>query len=107
MKFELYGKVYEVEAYKGHYETEDGPLAIQLIDVTDGSLVSTLTVNLKDGMSHDNYVYIDIEYWGQEHLDFIRKNKLGVFTGLYGYSGYCKFPLYRIYKTKLKKMKNL
>ena len=107
MKFELYGKVYEVEAYKGHYEKEDGPLAIQLIDVTDGELVTTLTVNLSDGMARDNYTYIDIEYCGKEHLDFIRKNKLGAFTGIYGYSGYCKFPLYRIYKTKLKKMKNL
>lgn len=106
MKFEL-RKIYEVEAYKGHYEKTDGPLAIQLIDVTDGEVVTTLTINLDEGVAHDNYTYIDIEYLGEEHLNFIKQYKLGVFTGKYGYNGYCKFPLYRIYKTKLKKMKNL
>lgn len=107
MKFEMYGNVYEVKAYKSHYEKEDGPLAIELIDAKDGRPFCRLTVNICDGVAHDNYTYIDIEYCGQEKIDFIRKNKLGVFTGIYGYSGYCKFPLYRIYKTKLKKMKNL
>jgi hypothetical protein len=106
MKYELYGKVYEVEAYKGHYEKEDGPLAIQLIDTEDGSPFCTLTVNLCDGMAYDNYTYIDTNNVSHA-AEFIRKNKLGVFTGVYGYSGFCKYPLYRIYKTKLKQMKNL
>lgn len=106
MKYELFGKVYEVEAYKGHYEKEDGPLAIELIDTVDGCPFCTLTVNICDGIAHDNYTYIDTNNVSQA-TEFIRKNRLGVFTGLYGYSGFCKYPLYRIYKTKLKQMKKL
>lgn len=106
MKYELYGEIYEVEAYKGHYQKEDGPLAIELIDVKDGCPFCTLTVNICDGVAHDNYTYIDTNNVSHA-VEFIRKNRLGVFTGLYGYSGWCKYPLYRIYKTKLKQMKNL
>lgn len=106
MKFEMYGNVYEVEAYKGHYEKEDGPLAIELIDTEDGCPFCTLTVNIRDGVAHDNYTYIDTNNVPNA-VEFIRKNRLGTFTGVYGYSGWCEYPLYRIYKTKLKQMKNL
>ena len=105
MKVNCYGKEIKVEALKGHY-TNNGTLAIQLICEEDGSPFTTLTVNLSNSFAFDNYAYVDTNNFSEAEK-FIKENKLGVFTGAYGYSGWCKYPLYRFYKTKLKKMRDL
>ena len=105
MKVNCYGQFYEVEAYKGQY-ANNGSLAIELVCCDDGCPFTTLTVNIMDGGAHDNYAYVDTNNFSSA-VEFIKENKLGVFTGIYGYSGWCKYPLYKFYKTKLKNMKNL
>ena len=71
-----------------------GNLAIQLIDPNDYDIVATLTTNLPDEpFPEENQAYLDTNNcpWAEE---FVKENKLGYFTGNYGHSGYCTYPLY-------------
>ena len=103
MEINVYGNTYKVAAMKGRYMNND-TLAIQLV-CEDGCPFTMLTVNIS-GIAEDNYAYVDTNNFSEVEK-FIKENKLGSFTGVYGYSGYCRYPLYRFYKTKLKEMGNL
>jgi hypothetical protein len=60
---------------------EDGPFA-------------TLTVNIKDKMAGADRAFVDTNDcpWAPS---FIEANNLGRFTGYYGFSGRCAYPLYQ------------
>ena len=88
--FELWCKVAE---YQNH------SLAIQL-RCEEGAF-ACLTVNLQDGVARGEYAYVDTNNcpWAPA---FIAEHKLGVPTGILGFSGCCSYPLYRFNTKKLK-----
>lgn len=80
----------------------DNNLAILLICVDEenyGSKYGNLTTNLGVKLPK-NYAYVDTNNIYQAE-EVIAKYKLGKFTGEYGYSGFCKYPLYVFDETKL------
>ena len=94
--------------YKGRYGEGDmhvdvstyhygGGLRISLWDEKAGPF-TTLTVNLEGydvkEKFGDNYAFVDTNNF-PEAEEFIKKHKLGEFTGLGGVSGYCTYPLYK------------
>jgi hypothetical protein len=78
--------------YVGMFDPDEGPIA-------------DVTVNLNGQMfSHlePNEQYVDINN-SPDIGDWLERNKIAEFTGLYGFSGYCAYPLYRFDMDMLKK----
>lgn len=92
MKVKTFCGEYDVTMQKTQY-SNNGNLAIELIDKEDGCPFATLTVNLNK-LPNNNLAYVDTNNcpWGEK---FIKENGLGEPTGKYGYSGYCSYPLYK------------
>ncbi len=83
------------------YRANDG-LAIQIWNDEEGPIAS-LTVCLPNELKPiEGGAYVDTNNcpWAEQ---FIKENELGEFTGLYGYSGYCAYPLYVFDVDKLNK----
>ena len=98
MKIKGYSQEYEVEVNKATY-INNGNLAITL-DCYDEEFecwepYGNLTVNLKKKLP-SNYGYVDINNIPNAE-EFIEENNLGEFTGEYGFSGFCCYPLYKFY----------
>lgn len=91
-----YGTYSDIEMEKTEYRN-NGNLAIQLYSEKEGPF-ATLTVNLNEKLPK-GYAYVDTNNcpWARE---FIAENHLGVFTGEYGFSGFCSYPLYRFTEKK-------
>lgn len=92
---------YKVKVYKRKYCT--GNLAVCLESYT-GEPIATLTTNLPDGVCLSKgieYAYVDTNN-NPTAEEFIKENNLGEFTGTFGQSGYCTYPLYKFDLKKLK-----
>ena len=87
----FYGETYKVYPYVSKYR--NGRLAILLMG-TDGEPFADLTVNLVNEQCPKDCAVLDTNNF-REGEEFVRKNRLGTFTGVYGYSGYCSYPLYK------------
>lgn len=96
---------YDVLAFRCTYADKRNILALLLNDAKDGSPFATISVNLEDEyMIGDTcYTFLDTNNcpWAE---DFIISNNLGEPTDIYGYSGFCKYPLYKIDIDKFKKL---
>lgn len=94
-----FGNDVEVTITVGEYY--DGNTSIRLWTKNDGPWGS-LTVNLPDMFPRleKDYAFVDTNNMPDAE-EFIKKYKLGKPTGLYGYSGYCKYPLYQFNLEKL------
>ncbi len=79
---------------KSTYVADDS-LAL-LLFTEDGEYERTLTVCLPSGIMGDagNLAYLDTNNFPDAEK-FVKKAKIGSFTGIYGYSGYCQYPLYK------------
>lgn len=86
----FYGETYKVYPVVEKYR--NGRLAILLMD-QEGPFAD-LTVNLVNEQCPKDCAFLDTNNF-REGEEFVRKNRLGTFTGIYGYSGYCSYPLYR------------
>lgn len=73
--------------------SDNRSLAVQAIDTVDGSLVTTLTVNLSNGKADRTKQYVDTNNcpWAPT---FLAKNGIAKPTGEYAQSGFCTYPLY-------------
>lgn len=91
MKISCYGETYDVTMKKDRY-SNNGNLAIKLT-CEDGEPFATLTVNLNTKLDED-LAYVDTNNVPNAE-QFIKENDLGEFTGVYGFSGFCQYPLYR------------
>lgn len=91
MEYILFGNVYKVYAYVGEYVTTKN-VAIELI-TEDGEPFATLTVNIEP--LEEGFACIDVNNCSGA-LDLIKKYKLGKFTNDYCYSGYCKYPIFKL-----------
>lgn len=105
-------KTYKVETDFGTYEVElgvseylnNGSLAIELIDAEERGPFAILTVNIEEKGADKETAYVDINDcpWAQK---FIEDNELGEFTGKYGRSGFCVYPLYKFNLNKIKEVR--
>lgn len=91
LKLNAYGETYNVYLYPCRY-LEPQNLCIN-IELEDGEPWSTMTVNL-GGFLKDGYAFVDTNN-NPGIEEFIRKNKLGFFTGECQSSGFCIYPLYK------------
>lgn len=91
MVVEYNGKKFLIK--KGTYMADDS-LAL-LLFTEDGEYERTLTVCLPSCIMGEtfNYAYLDTNNFPDAEK-FVKKTKIGKFTGIYGYSGYCQYPLY-------------
>lgn len=85
-------KTYKVETYFGTYEVVLGVSEY----LNNGSLA-----NEKGANKETAYVDVNNCPWAQK---FIEENKLGEFTGKYGQSGFCIYPLYKFNLDKIKEV---
>lgn len=105
-------KTYKVETDFGTYEVElgvseylnNGSLAIELIDAEERESFAILTVNINEKGADKETAYVDINDcpWATK---FIEDNELGEFTGKYGRSGFCVYPLYKFNLDKIKEVR--
>ena len=94
-----YGK-YKIAPALEHYTTFNS-LAIELWDVKECEPFATLTVNLPESVECEPCeAFVDTNNcsWAEK---FIKQHQLGEPTGHYGYSGFCKYPLYKFDLNKL------
>lgn len=98
LSLKAWGKTHRLWCKLDTYQC-NGSLAIQLY--CDEGAFATLTVNLADGCARGEYAYVDTNNcpWAPA---FIAEHKLGVPTGILGFSGFCQYPLYRFDIAKLK-----
>ena len=98
-KLEFYGKTYNLVVKTANYSNNDS-LAVML-ETDEGEPFTILTVNLCDGVAENEYQYVDTNNnsWAEK---FIKKNNLGKPTGIMGFSGFCKYPLYKFNLEALK-----
>lgn len=82
---------------------DNGRIYIGLIEADTREPYGNLTVNIQDDIDAmpDNYGYVDTNNAPYAE-EFITDNELGIFMGVYGYSGYCQYPLYSFDLDKLK-----
>ena len=86
------GEMYDVSLYVGEYRN-NGRLAIILID-GEGEDFADLTVNLSDERCPEGCAFLDTNNLPSAE-DFVERNGLGEFTGYWGHSGFCSYPMYR------------
>lgn len=93
------GKEYEVCLSTGTRYYYGDNLAIWMYIADTGEPFATLTVNL-DGELPKNQAYVDTNNcpWGER---FIQENGIGKFLNCYGYSGFCRYPLYEFDMEKI------
>lgn len=105
-KINCLGEEYEVYLKRNSY-IDNGSLAIQVFDASDGCPFTVLTVNLEETprcythtKDKESVAFVDTNNnpWAEE---FIKNNKLGEPIGMYGHSGFCSYPLYRFDLSKL------
>ena len=100
-KLKMFDTEYEVDARASEYSS-NRRLAVVLYETGGiGEVFGILTVNLSHEPCPEGHAYIDTNNIpGAEK--FIRDNKLGEFTGEFGFSGFCSYPLYRMNVEKMK-----
>ncbi|MBF0648729.1 DUF4313 domain-containing protein [Dysgonomonas sp. GY75] len=77
------------------------PIVINLITYEKGELIDDgeyITVNLPDCSRNAGCQFIDTNNKGEEILDWLEQNQLGIRTDKTGKSGFCIYPLFDFYK---------
>ena len=95
------GEMYDVSLFVGEYQNNDR-LAIILID-EEGYDFADLTVNLSGERCPEGCAFLDTNNLPSAE-DFVERYGLGEFTGYWGHSGYCSYPLYRFDLEKIGKV---
>lgn len=101
-KLNAWGKNYDVSVNVANYfNNKNIAVTMDYFDEDCGCWFpyATVTVNLRD--LDDGFAFVDTNNcpWAE---DFINDNRLGKFTGEYGYSGWCAYPLYKFDMAKIK-----
>ena len=92
MKYKLYDEVYDLGLYVDRYANYDN-LYIGLVDAETGEDFADLSINIEP--LPEDYICLSGDFQ-KEHEALIKKYKLGTFTGEYSYSGYGKYPIYKM-----------
>ena len=104
-EIKFYGKKYHIILQKDAY-VNNGTLAVSMLECTPKGKVKdyfgTLTVNLvNQEPSNKDEQYIDTNNNGNEIIQWLKDNKIAEEVGIYGYSGYCGYPLFKFTKEAL------
>lgn len=99
----MYGGKYELFTVVNKYQ-HGGGVYVGLWDEEEGPFAD-LTVNLTTNTAKGNMAYLDTDNFPEGEY-IVKKYKLGKFTGIYGYSGYCTYPLYELDIDEIKKYSN-
>ncbi len=91
MYVECWGETYEVELETTSY-ADNGTLAIQMLSEKEPFAV--ITLNLNSPLQDKTHAFLDTNNcpWAEAFVD---KYGLTTFTGAYGESGFCTYPLYQ------------
>lgn len=89
IKFRHWNKDYNINFEVTSY-VDDGGLAIVMH--CEGEPFATLTVNLEDFPTYGNKAFVDINNLGEEIINWIEENNIGVRTSRLGFSGFCVYP---------------
>ncbi len=100
LKLDFEGEVFKVCFFVSTYIDNDR-LAVIIMD-EDGEDFADLTVNLSHEPCPAGCAFLDTNGCVPVE-DFVEKYKLGEFTGYYGRSGYCLYPLYRLDMERIRK----
>lgn len=95
----------KLSAYRTTY-VNNGRLAIVLLmkDPED-PVWGIVTVNIDDGIKlEENYAYLDTNNCPRIDIAIFEAG-IGVPTGMYGMSGYCRYPLYKFDLSKIPEVK--
>ena len=89
IKLEGYDIYFNVDSYK----YGDG-LALQLLYKDEDAILpyAMLTVNLEEFSTYGNKAFVDINNLGDEILQWIEDNNIGIQTSRLGFSGFCIYP---------------
>ena len=99
----MYGGEYELFTVVNKYQ-QGGGVYVGLWDEEEGPFAD-LTVNLTTNTAKGNMAYLDTDNFPEGEY-IVKKYKLGKFTGKYGHSGYCTYPLYELDIDEIKKYSN-
>jgi hypothetical protein len=101
MKVNYFDNEVDVKAVRTKYTAND-TLAVVLLEAATNAPFANLTVNLTDSdfITEDDHAFVDTNNcpWAEE---FIRNNQLGEFADMYGFSGFCMYPLYKFNLEKI------
>lgn len=95
LRYNSYGRDWAISLTATNYQI-NGNTAVRMNCLVDGYYepFANLTVNLDEKLP-EGFAFIDINNLpGAE--DFVEKNELGHFTGKWGRSGFCVYPLYEL-----------
>ena len=111
MKYESWGKTYELSFRKGHYQN-NSRLAIQVMCKEEGEdwyePFCTLTVNLEDSIQiQDNRAYIDTNNCPKDLIQSLEEQGVMTKTRIAQQSGYCVYPLYEFNQEWLNKLSDI
>ena len=107
-----YGEEHKIILRKGNYNN-NGTLAIDMIKVFDDGHEepwSMLTVNIQDSNDYANAVdtaFVDVNNLGSSIISWLGHNNIGEPTGMFGFSGFCCYPLFKFNKKTLEGMVEL
>ena len=90
---------YNIKIIRTKYMNNDS-IALILFEADTGEEFAVITVNIEDGVANGNMAYLDTNNcrWVE---NFVKTNKLGKSLNRYGWSGFCRYPLYEIYIDKI------
>lgn len=103
-KLNMYGNDYKIRLIKETYVNNEH-LAVFVVsedEYGDEEPFTNLTVNLQTAPIPDNCAFIDTNNnpWAEE---FLVENNIAEPTGVYGSSGFCRYPLYEFNLSKIDK----
>ena len=96
-----YAKYSDVVIEINNYR-DNNSLALSIFSPTEGP-ITRLTVNIDFDGATETRAFVDTNN-SPEAIDFIEKYKIGEFTGIKGFSGYCTYPLYEFDLGKIKEL---
>lgn len=109
MKYEAWGKKYELSFRKGQYRNNKC-LAIQIMCTEEGEEYSEpfcmLTVNLASG-AEEGCAYIDINNCPKDLIQMLIDEEIMWYTDIDRMSGYCIYPMFRFSDEWLKSIPNM
>lgn len=112
-KLKFYGKTYNVALGKAHY-VNNGKVAVLMYTCTPKGKIKEdfgdLTVNIADSdimANEKDEQFIDTNNLGHDIVKWLVDNKIAIETGIYGFSGFCMYPLMTFSKEALDGMVDL
>lgn len=100
-QYKSWGELFELHIFRTHY-IDNGRLAIGA-NTTLGEPFGLFTININDGPLAENEAYIDTNNMPNA-VDFLVNNGLAERTNRVGKSGFCTYPVVKIFLDKIEEV---